>query len=123
MHVVNAVDRMRGYLQRQDRGDLACSVALAIFDARGEPVTVIDGVVGPGMTRSMSFDAARLGVGAGQRAALRASVVFTGPVGERLRCNASTRASLEILPSGGATLGAVLEIPTDWVSGVSPQPF
>lgn len=123
VHIVNAVDRMRIYVPPEPVAEQACAVRVSVSDNRGRPVAVVEGRIAPGRTRSMSFEAGRLGIGAGERRTLRVAVDFTGEGDERLRCHATTRASLEVRSGRGAVLGAILEIPTDWVSGIDPNPF
>lgn len=135
VHVVNVIDQLRPLFPRDETGavDESCAVEMSIVDTDGLAIVVVDTIVGPGQIRSTQLTGRRLGLEPGERRTVRAVVRFTGETEDRIRCQATTRASLELLGARGAIppddgvppepVHLVLEIPTTWVSGIDPQPF
>ena len=124
VHMVNVADRLRLFLPEDALiDDGTCTATLTITDGTGRVVVATDGRVPPGEIRTLNFDARRLGIARGEFKTLTASIQFNGPVETAMRCNISTRASVEIRSGADAILGAVLEIPTSWASGIDPTPF
>lgn len=121
--VVNAVDQMRAYFPAGELGEYTCTMRLLVVDAQGEVVFSSEVRIDAGQMRSVRVRARRLGILEGERRSLRASVHFNGDAGTRLRCNGTARASVEIFHGRTRTQGAILEIPTSWVSGIEPTPF
>lgn len=123
IQVVNVVDLLRPLVPPEpihDGADLVCAARLSLFDADGESIIIVDSRVGPGQTVGAELSARELGIGPGERVTVRGVVEFTGETEERLRCQATTRSSLEVFDSRSGKTGLVLPVTT---TVHPPDPF
>jgi hypothetical protein len=92
-----------------------CAVAMTFSAADGTVVAESRGELEPGRILGFRVAGAELGLRVGSRLKLRATVEFLGDAEERLRCNATVKAGVEVYDARTGVASLLLPVPTTYL--------